>query len=373
MKITLVARRVLVSTATLAWGVNLPAHAVIIRGTDIYDAKRGQFVDVGILDVQQIFGRAGRPQFDVSGHGIIITTHDKMYHYVQMLMRQAPIESQFINRLDDNLNAEIVLGTVTNVHEAVRWLDFTYFMIRAKLNPLAYGIGWNVRQSDPELQQYRIELLERVAINLDRREMIRFNMSRGTFQSTDTGRLASHYYISANTIEMFLHGDEQCELKEHMTLAECLALVSHSSEFSQLKVREEEMEELEDIAARAMQPIKGGLANVQGKVRKCPCELNDIFFLQVNALMQAYIVGEFIENAALAIDMMYVEQVRAVFLKRFPIVMLCSIQNSARIARCLFEMAVRRCYTSAARGLLMLCKCIERRCWCVEGENCSHQ
>jgi activating signal cointegrator complex subunit 3 len=257
-----------VSTATLAWGVNLPAHAVVIRGTDIYDAKRGQFVDVGILDVQQIFGRAGRPQFDVSGHGIIITTHDKMYHYVKMLMRQTPIESQFINRLDDNLNAEIVLGTVTNVQEAVRWLDFTYFMIRAKLNPLAYGIGWSVRQDDPELQQYRIELLERVAINLDRREMIRFNMTRGTFQSTDTGRLASHYYISANTIEMFLHGDEQCELKEHMQLAECLALVSHSSEFAQLKVREEEMEELEDIAARVMQPIKGGLANVQGKVRQ---------------------------------------------------------------------------------------------------------
>ena len=32
--------KVLVATATLAWGVNLPAFAVIIKGTDVFDASR---------------------------------------------------------------------------------------------------------------------------------------------------------------------------------------------------------------------------------------------------------------------------------------------------------------------------------------------
>jgi len=32
--------KVLVATATLAWGVNLPAFAVIIKGTDVWDASR---------------------------------------------------------------------------------------------------------------------------------------------------------------------------------------------------------------------------------------------------------------------------------------------------------------------------------------------
>ena len=31
--------QILVSTATLAWGVNLPAHMVVIKGTEYYDAK----------------------------------------------------------------------------------------------------------------------------------------------------------------------------------------------------------------------------------------------------------------------------------------------------------------------------------------------
>lgn len=40
------------------------AHAVIIKGTELYDAQKGSFVDISMLDVLQIFGRAGRPQFD---------------------------------------------------------------------------------------------------------------------------------------------------------------------------------------------------------------------------------------------------------------------------------------------------------------------
>lgn len=73
----------------------------------MYDAKKSAFVDIGILDVQQIFGRAGRPQFDKWGSGTIITKHDRLSHYLLLLTQQTPIESQFVNRLTDNLNAEV--------------------------------------------------------------------------------------------------------------------------------------------------------------------------------------------------------------------------------------------------------------------------
>ena len=40
---------------------------VIIKGTELYQPERGGFVDLSILDVLQIFGRAGRPQYDTTG------------------------------------------------------------------------------------------------------------------------------------------------------------------------------------------------------------------------------------------------------------------------------------------------------------------
>ena len=139
--------KVLVCTATLAWGVNLPAHSVIIKGTQVYDAKKGSFVELGVLDVMQIFGRAGRPQFDTSGEGIIITTHDKLNHYLHLMHNALPIESQFLPALTDHLNAEVVLGTVSNTAEAVAWLTYTYCYVRMLRNPMHYGVPYHELQA----------------------------------------------------------------------------------------------------------------------------------------------------------------------------------------------------------------------------------
>lgn len=48
--------QVLVATSTLAWGVNTPAHLVIIKGTEYYDAPSRRYVDFPITDVLQVRG-----------------------------------------------------------------------------------------------------------------------------------------------------------------------------------------------------------------------------------------------------------------------------------------------------------------------------
>ena len=73
-EIALALLQVLVSTATLAWGVNLPAHTVIIKGTQVYNPAKGNWQELSPLDVMQMFGRAGRPQYDTQGMGVIITS-----------------------------------------------------------------------------------------------------------------------------------------------------------------------------------------------------------------------------------------------------------------------------------------------------------
>uniref|UniRef100_A0A4W6ERX7 Activating signal cointegrator 1 complex subunit 3 n=1 Tax=Lates calcarifer TaxID=8187 RepID=A0A4W6ERX7_LATCA len=278
--------KVLVCTATLAWGVNLPAHAVIIKGTQIYDAKRGALVDLGILDVMQIFGRAGRPQFDKYGEGTIITTHDKLSHYLTLLTQQNPIESQFLDSLADNLNAEM----------------------------------------DPALELYRRELVVESGRKLDKARMIRFEERTGYFASTDLGRTASHFYIRYNTIETFneLFNSQRTE-------ADILNIVSKAEEFEQLKVRDEEMEELEQLLCNYCElSAAGGVENGYGKV---------------NILLQTYIGRGEVDSFSLISDLSYVAQ------------------NAARIIRALFEIALRKRWPAMTYRLLTLCKVIDKRLW----------
>ncbi|KAK3578446.1 hypothetical protein CHS0354_037424 [Potamilus streckersoni] len=282
--------KVLVCTATLAWGVNLPAHAVIIKGTQIYDAKKGSFVDLGILDVMQIFGRAGRPQFDKFGHGTILSTHDKLSHYLSLMTRQNPIESQFVNSLTDNLNAEIALGTVTNVDEAVKWLSYTYLYVRMKCNPLVYGVPYKMVENDPTLEEYRRELIVMAGRKLDQAKMVRFNEKTNYFASTDMGRIASHFYIKYDTVEVINE-----HLKYIMTEGDVFGMVAKSQEFEQIKVRDDEMEELDIVLQEHCEMnVPGGVENTYGKV---------------NILLQAYISRQSLDSFSLVSDQAYIAQV----------------------------------------------------------------
>ncbi len=110
--------QVLCCTATLAWGRQPPCAHGHHQGHSGLLAEKGSWIELSPQDVLQMLGRAGRPQFDTYGEGIIITTQGEMQYYLSLLNQQLPIESQFVSRLVDNLNAEIVLGNVRTATKA---------------------------------------------------------------------------------------------------------------------------------------------------------------------------------------------------------------------------------------------------------------
>ena len=317
---------VLCCTATLAWGVNLPAAAVIIKGTQLYSAQEGKFIDLGILDVLQIFGRAGRPQFQATGIGFICTTYDKLDHYLSAVTQQQPIESKLSRKLVDNLNAEISLGTVTSIPEAVQWLGYSYLFVRMQRNPLTYGIDWAEIRDDPHLVQRRRKLAIDAARVLQQSQMIIFNESTEELRAKDVGRIASQYYILQTSIEIF-----NTMMRARATEKDVLKMISMSGEFDNVQSRDEESKELTRLREESLH------YDIAGS--------NDASSAKTNILLQSYISRTPIDDFALVSDTAYIAQ------------------NAARICRALFMIALNRRWGHQCLIILSLCKSIEKQIW----------
>ena len=317
--------QVLVCTATLAWGVNLPAHAVIIKGTQIYNPEKGKWVELSYLDIMQMLGRAGRPQYDTEGEGIIITTHSELQYYLSLMNEQLPVESQYVSRLADNLNAEIVMGSVQNLNEAVTWLGYTYLYVRMLQAPALYGVPSDYKETDPRLEQHRVNLIHTAALLLAKHQLIRYDRKGGSFQPTPLGRVASHYYISYPSIATFNE-----YLKPSMSEVELFRLFSLSYEFRHVVVRQEEKQELRKLLDRVPVPIKEGMEEPSAKI---------------NALLQAYISRLRLEGFGMAADMVYVQQ------------------SAGRILRALFEITLCKKWAALSHKVLQLCKMVDKRMW----------
>uniref|UniRef100_A0A8C1MDB2 BRR2 homolog n=1 Tax=Cyprinus carpio TaxID=7962 RepID=A0A8C1MDB2_CYPCA len=317
--------QVLVSTATLAWGVNLPAHTVIIKGTQVYSPEKGRWTELGALDILQMLGRAGRPQYDSKGEGILITSHGELQYYLSLLNQQLPIESQMVAKLPDMLNAEIVLGNVQNAKDAVNWLGYTYLYVRLLRNPTLYGVSHDDRSIDPLLERRRMDLVHTAATVLEKNNLVKYDKRSGNFQVTDLGRIASHFYITHESIMTYNQ-----LLKPTLSEIELFRVFSLSSEFRNITVREEEKLELQKLLERVPIPVKESIEEPSAKI---------------NVLLQAYISQLKLEGFALMADMVYVTQ------------------SAGRLMRAIFEIVLSRGWAQLTDKTLNLCKMIDKRMW----------
>ena len=316
--------QVLVCTATLAWGVNLPAHTVIIKGTQVYSPEKGSWVELSPQDVLQMLGRAGRPQFDTYGEGIIITNQAEIPYYLSLLNQQLPIESQLASKLVDNLNAEIVLGNVRTRDEGVEWLGYTYLFVRMLRSPGLYSVGTEY-EDDEALEQKRVDLIHSAATVLKKSNLVKYDEKTGKMQSTELGRIASHYYITHGSMDTY-----NKLIQPSMNDVELFRVFAQSAEFKYIPVRQEEKLELAKLLARVPIPVKESIEEPTAKI---------------NVLLQAYISSLRLDGLALMADLVYVTQ------------------SAGRILRAIFEICLKKGWASVTKLALNLCKMAEKRMW----------
>jgi pre-mRNA-splicing helicase BRR2 len=147
----------------------------------------------------------------------------------------------------------------------------------------------------------------------------------GTFQSTELGRIASHYYCTNESMSVY-----NTLLKPTLSEIELFRVFSLSSEFKNISVREEEKLELSKLLERVPIPIKESIEESSAKV---------------NVLLQAYISQLKLEGFALMSDMVFIQQ------------------SANRLIRAIFEIVLYRGWAQLADRALTLSKMIDKRMW----------
>ena len=230
--------QILCTTSTLAWGVNLPAYLVIVKGTEFYDGKTCRWVDYPITDVLQMMGRAGRPQFDSEGVACVMVHDIKKNYYKKFLYEPFPVESSLHKNLHDHINAEIAAGNLKNIQDILDYISWTFFYRRLMNNPSYYGLYSDKLE---DFQQFLLTLILNVLHDLEESKCI--EMKDQNVKSLKLGQIASFYYIQHTTVRLYSE-----QLRSIETVPELLDLISKASEYDPEPVRHNEDSLIEEFS-----------------------------------------------------------------------------------------------------------------------------
>jgi ATP-dependent DNA helicase HFM1/MER3 len=246
---------VICCTSTLAVGVNLPCHLVIVKNTMSYgDHGLAEYSD---LELMQMLGRAGRPQFDDSAVAIIVTRSEKADRYKNLISGQDILESTLHLNLIEHLNSEIALGTVNDAYSAKVWLKGTFLAVRMRLNPTYYKLSCDTGTRDTD---HRLELVcERDVEMLQKHKLI---TSDAKFTTTEYGQAMSKYMVQFETMKLLL------SIPKHAKMTQILHFVAQAAEFKHLRLKPTERVCLRELNKSPFikAPIKENISTYAHKV-----------------------------------------------------------------------------------------------------------
>jgi replicative superfamily II helicase len=279
----------LFSTSTLAWGVNLPARCVVIRDTKLHDPLEGE-VDMSPLDVLQMLGRAGRPGYDDVGYGWVVCDTAEADKYRRLLHEGKEIESRLAESLETHLNAEIAMGTITDLEDVMGWLETTFYYVRGQSKPDEYDFP-HLRE---RVRNCLEELVERGFVDTD---------DDLSIEATTRGMLASKYYLRLETAAGFAALCDRANDGAALEAANVLHAVATAAEFDSVSARQAERD---DISAVLVGQDTGDLEAGQQKVLAIlrgaasggvpPALRSDAWVIRQNATRLLSALGAFLDR-----------------------------------------------------------------------------
>lgn len=199
---------VICCTSTLAMGLNLPCHMVVLKGTTSY--QESSIAELSDLEFMQMLGRAGRPQFGNSGVAVVLTRARNKQHYEDMGSGQQILESTLHQNLIEHLNSEIKLGTFQDIPKAKEWLKGTFLAVRLDRHPAYYKLEETGFLTDP-LDDRLEKICETDISKLQQTGLV---TDEATFHSTDYGRAMSRYVIRFNSMQRILQIPQAAKMEQ---------------------------------------------------------------------------------------------------------------------------------------------------------------
>ncbi|XP_020175874.1 ATP-dependent DNA helicase MER3 homolog isoform X1 [Aegilops tauschii subsp. strangulata] len=326
--------QILCTTNTLAHGINLPAHTVVIKSTQFFNKEKGSYVEYERSMVLQMCGRAGRPPFDDTGTVVIMTRRETVHLYENLLSGCEMVESQLLPCAVEHLNAEIVQLTVSDITLAIEWLKCSYLYIRIKKNPEHYGIKRGIPRDLLE-KQMRDICVEKIH-ELGEYGLIWTDGDGFSLKPLEPGRLMTKFYLKFDTMKLIVKASACCSLED------LLHIICRSAEISWIQLRRNEKKTLNDINSDKEGRLRFHVVSENGKKKKRIQTREDKIFVLVN---------DCLTGDPLMHDLSLNQETNSI----------CS--NGCRIAKCMKEYFIyKRSYRSAINSML-LAKCLDQKLW----------
>lgn len=211
--------RCLCATSTLAVGVNLPAHLVIVKGTRVWRGGARGYQDIDNGALLQMIGRAGRPGLDTSGVAVIMTDNKSKSLIEHQIQGLGSAESRLLQNLVDVLNTEISQRVVTHMNGALRWLQTTFLFTRLQKEPTKYAMS----PSWKSVEVYMEHLLHRAIQNLIDADFVK--LEEGVIDPQPASHIMSQGMVpfeAMQSIASLPHDASMCQILKAMSKMDIL-------------------------------------------------------------------------------------------------------------------------------------------------------